>query len=61
MYVELKPLDALYEAVTPLQNMSLQWLVGELYDHFSMTASDLYKHPEVSYKNPGEASTAVWK
>lgn len=50
-----------YEAVTPLQNASLQWLVGELYNHFSMTSDDLYKHPEVSYKNPGEASTAAWK
>lgn len=50
-----------YEAITPEQNMSLQWLTGELYNHFSLTSSDVYKHPEVSYKNPGEASTAVWK
>ena len=50
-----------YETITAQQNMSLQWLVGELYNHFSLTSSDVYKHPEVSYKNPGEASTAVWK
>lgn len=50
-----------YEALTPLQNSSLQWLIGELYNHFSLTSGDVYRHPDVSYKNPGEASTAVWK
>lgn len=50
-----------YETVSPLQNMSLQWLVSELYSHFSVTSNDLYRHPEVSYKNPGEASMAAWK
>jgi N-acetyl-anhydromuramyl-L-alanine amidase AmpD len=43
-----------YETVTPSQNASLQWLVSELYTHFSLTSSDVYKHP-------GEASTATWK
>jgi len=50
-----------YEIVTPSQNASLQWLVSELYNHFGLTSSDVYKHPAVSYKNPGEASTATWK
>lgn len=50
-----------YQIITAQQNMSLQWLISELYNHFSLTSSDVYKHPEVSYKNPGEASTAVWK
>lgn len=50
-----------YETITAQQNMSLQWLIGELYNHFSLTSGDVYKHPEISYKNPGEASTAVWK
>jgi len=50
-----------YEAITAQQNMSLQYLISELYNHFSLTSKDIYKHPEVSYKNPGEASTAVWK
>ena len=50
-----------YETVTSTQNTSLQWLLGELYNHFSLTSSDIYKHPEVSYKHPGEASTATWK
>ena len=57
-----KSIDAkTYEAVTPPQIASLQWLAGELYAHFSVTPNDLYRHPEVSYKNPGEANTAVWK
>lgn len=50
-----------YEAVTPNQNASLQWLVSELYNHFSLNSGDVYKHPDVSYKNPGEASAATWK
>ena len=52
--------DTQYEAVTPAQNTSLQWLLGELYSHFSLTKADIYRHPEVSYKNPGEAKGASW-
>jgi len=50
-----------YESVTGQQNVSLQWLIGELYTHFTLKADDVYRHPDVSYKNPGEASSAVWK
>ncbi len=50
-----------YESVTSEQNNSLQWLTGELYAHFSISQQDVYRHPAVSYKNPGEAATAVWK
>lgn len=53
--------DKTYEAVTAEQSTSLQWLVSELFRHFSLIYSDVYRHPEVSYKSPGEASTAVWK
>ncbi|QLG96363.1 N-acetylmuramoyl-L-alanine amidase [Pseudomonas yamanorum] len=57
-----KHLDsARYEVITAMQNQSLQWLVSELYGHFSLTSDDVYKHPQVSYKHPGEASSAVWK
>jgi N-acetyl-anhydromuramyl-L-alanine amidase AmpD len=57
-----KSIDAKsYEAVTLQQNTSLQWLVGELYALFGLSSSDVYRHPDVSYKNPGEASTAKWK
>ncbi len=53
--------DKTYEKVTAKQNSSLQWLVTELNKHFSVGASDIYRHPAVSYKNPGEASSAKWK
>lgn len=53
--------DKTYKKVTAKQNSSLQWLVDELYKHFSMDASDVYRHPTVSYKNPGEASSVKWK
>ena len=53
--------DKSYETVTADQNVSLQWLVKELHSHFNTGNADVYKHPSVSYKNPGEASTAKWK
>lgn len=52
--------DTQYEAVTPAQNEALQWLLAELYSHFTLTKTDVYRHPEVSYKNPGEAKGATW-
>lgn len=53
--------DKKYEVVTPAQNTSLQWLISELYGHFSLDKDDVYRHPQVSYKQPSEASTATWK
>ena len=53
--------DKSYETVTAAQNTSLQWLIDELYTQFNLKPSDVYSHPTVSYKNPGEASTAKWK
>jgi N-acetyl-anhydromuramyl-L-alanine amidase AmpD len=50
-----------YEAVTPSQNDALRWLVSVLHQLFSLTNSDVYRHPEASYKNPGEAATARWQ
>jgi N-acetyl-anhydromuramyl-L-alanine amidase AmpD len=50
-----------YEAVTASQQVSLQWLIDQVYVLFSLGKSDVYRHPEVSYKNPGEAATASWK
>jgi hypothetical protein len=47
--------------VTPQQNASLQWLISELYGHFNLTGKDVYRHPDVSYKNPDEAGSATWK
>lgn len=53
--------DKKYEAVTSEQNNSLQWLTGALYSHFSISSKDVFKHPQVSYKNPGEAASAIPK
>lgn len=49
-----------YEAISPFQNSSLKWLVHELFTHFKITSADIYRHPEVSYKMPSEASSAKW-
>jgi len=53
--------DKTYESITTCQNMSLQWLIDEIYTHFGLDKNDVYRHPTVSYKNPGEAAEAKWK
>ncbi|MFK5914170.1 MAG: N-acetylmuramoyl-L-alanine amidase [Woeseiaceae bacterium] len=53
--------DTKYEDLTAAQNVSLQWLISELYGHFNLDTTDVYRHPEVSYKMPSEGSTAVWR
>jgi energy-converting hydrogenase Eha subunit A len=51
-----------YEGVTGIQNASLRWLIGELSTLFQLgSEDDVFRHPEVSYKNPGEAAGAKWK
>jgi len=52
---------AKYEAVTKEQNQSLVWLVTTLQSLLSLTGDDVYRHPEVSYKQSSEALTANWK
>lgn len=49
-----------YEPVNAKQNASLKWLVAELSHHLSLQAGDVYRHPDVSYKQASEASTAAW-
>lgn len=53
--------NAVYEAVTSAQNLSLQWLVGELAQTLQVPSSEVFRHPEVSRKSPTEASTANWQ
>lgn len=53
--------DKTYQDVTPEQNLSLQWLIDQIYKHYSLDKSDVFRHPEVSYKNPGEAAGASWR
>lgn len=49
-----------YENVNPQQNASLKWLVSELLDSVDISASEVYRHPDVGRKNETEASTASW-
>lgn len=49
-----------YETVNDKQNASLKWLVAELSVHLSLQSGDVYRHPEVSYKQASEAASAAW-
>lgn len=50
-----------FETVTPAQNLALQALVGKIQSSLSVAKDQVYPHTEVSYKNPTEGTTAVWK
>lgn len=50
-----------YVAVTSEQNTSLAWLVGELEQTLNIATTEVFRHPEVSYKTDSEASTARWR
>ncbi|MDA7417969.1 N-acetylmuramoyl-L-alanine amidase [Xenophilus arseniciresistens] len=52
---------AVYEAVTPAQQVSLQWLIDFLRQNLHVPATEVHRHPDVSRKNPTEASSAQWK
>jgi N-acetylmuramoyl-L-alanine amidase len=49
-----------YETVTAAQNDALKWLVGELTKNLGVPMTEIFRHPDVSRKNPSEASTAQW-
>jgi len=50
-----------YDVVTNPQNESLIWLVSVLQSVLGVSDKDVYRHPEVSYKQPSEAQSAKWK
>lgn len=50
-----------YQIVSSQQNTALQYLIDIIYSLYQITSKDVYRHPQVSYKNPGEAGTALWK
>ncbi len=56
-----KSIDSIYETVTPEQNNSLQWLISQLKITLNIPATEIFRHPTVSYKNKSEASTAKWE
>jgi N-acetyl-anhydromuramyl-L-alanine amidase AmpD len=49
-----------YVTVPAPQNTSLAWLVRELAETLQVPLTEVFRHPEVSQKNPTEASTAQW-
>jgi N-acetyl-anhydromuramyl-L-alanine amidase AmpD len=50
-----------YECATFVQNESLKWLITEFYSMFGVTKDDVFRHPQVGRKNPGEAASAAWQ
>lgn len=52
--------DRQYEMLTLLQTESMHFLIDELYTHFRLDKDDVYRHPEISYKHPGEAADTTW-
>lgn len=52
--------DTRFEALSAQQVDGLQWLLGQLYGHFELDGDDVFRHPDVSYKHPGEAASATW-
>ncbi len=46
--------------VTAEQNRSLKWLVKELGQTFRVPMTEVFRHPQVSWKQETEASTARW-
>jgi hypothetical protein len=49
-----------YETVTVAQNASLQWLIHTLAIGLGVPLHEVFRHPELSYKEPTEAETAAW-
>ena len=45
-----------FQAAMPEQNASL----AALREHFHVPPNEVFRHPQVSYKDPHEAETARW-
>lgn len=52
--------DNKYESVTDEQNASLSWLIGRLSVELGVQMTEVFRHPDVSYKQPSEAATSKW-
>jgi len=50
-----------YDPLTGPQQTAPQYLVRGLADTLKIPSREVHKHPDISYKQPTEASTAVWK
>lgn len=49
-----------YESISNEQNVSLKWLIEQLYSYYTLSKVDVFRHPEVSYKQASEGKSAVW-
>jgi N-acetyl-anhydromuramyl-L-alanine amidase AmpD len=49
-----------YEQPTSKQQTSLHWLVTNLLESLNLRQTDVYRHPQVSNKEAGEARDAQW-
>ncbi len=49
-----------YEDPTPQQNTYLHWFVRDLLGALNLTLADVYEHPQLSAKTPGEAQGLSW-
>jgi N-acetylmuramoyl-L-alanine amidase len=49
-----------YEAVTAAQQQAFDWLLPRLLGHFGVRATEVYRHPQVSWKQPSEAASVRW-
>jgi N-acetyl-anhydromuramyl-L-alanine amidase AmpD len=49
-----------YEDVTAAQQASASWLITTLEGLLSLTSADIYRHPQVSYKQASEAQSVKW-
>jgi N-acetyl-anhydromuramyl-L-alanine amidase AmpD len=52
--------NGVYDVVTADQNTSLRWLVSEIQTTLGVAVTEVFRHPEVSRKNPSEAQSAKW-
>ena len=52
--------DPFFEQATDAQNTSLSWLVARLTTQFGVPMTEIFRHPQVSQKDPHEAETAKW-
>ena len=52
--------DPVFETVTEQQNASLAWLIAGLTDALNISLTEIYRHPDVAFKNTSEARSAQW-
>lgn len=52
--------NTVYETVNDNQNSALKWLITEICHSLKVPVTEIFRHPDVSYKVQTEAKTAEW-